>query len=116
MPLDSTIEKLPEATAVVTLAGQLTLGMNLKMADSQIQTAVAEGSTRLVIDMTGIDYIDSAGLGMLVFLYGVAREKGGAIRLCGVAPRIASLLQLTKTDGFLAVDADREASLAALKA
>ena len=114
MPVDVTIEKLPEATAVITLSGHMTLGTSLKVADSQINGAISDGVTRMVMDLTGVDYMDSAGLGMLVYVYGTMREKSGTLRLCGVAERLRSLLQLTKTDTFLPIDASREESLAAL--
>ncbi len=114
MPLSVAIEKLPEGTAVVTLAGGMTLGTSLKIADSQIHATIAEGVTRMVIDLTGVEYVDSAGLGMLVYVYGTLQEKQGALRLCGVAPRVLSLFQMTKTDGFLVGDADRAESLAIL--
>ena len=116
MPLNATIEKLPEATAIVTLSGQMTLGTSHKVADSQIQGLIANGVTKLVIDLTAIDYMDSAGLGMLVYVFGTLREKTGALRVCGVAPRLQSLLEMTKTDTFLSIDQTRAESLAALQA
>ncbi|MGD0730094.1 MAG: STAS domain-containing protein [Terracidiphilus sp.] len=114
MPLNARIEKLPEGRAVVVLDGPMTLGSSLKLADTQIQTVIADGATRIVIDLTGVDYVDSAGLGMLVFTYGSLNEKGGSLRLCGVAARVMSLLKLTKTDTFLAIDKDRDESVTAL--
>ncbi len=114
MPLSATIEKLPDATAVVTLSGQMTLGTSLKVADSQISGIIADGVTKLVIDMTGVDYMDSAGLGMVVYVFGAIREKQGTLRICSVAPRLQTLLQLTKTDTFLSIDQTRAESLAAL--
>lgn len=116
MPLSATIEQLPEATAVVTLSGQMTLGTSLKVADSQIHGLISDGVRKLVIDLAAVDYMDSAGLGLLVFIFGTLREKAGSLRVCGVAPRLLSVLQLTKTDTFLAIDQDREESLAALAA
>jgi stage II sporulation protein AA (anti-sigma F factor antagonist) len=115
MLMTATIEKLADATAVVTLSGPLTLGTSLKLADAQVQTAIAEGVSKMVVDLTSVDFIDSAGLGMLVCTYGALNEKSGALRLCGVAPRVLKLLELTKTDGFLPIDASRADSLAALK-
>lgn len=112
----ATIETLPEGTAVVTVSGPLTLGMSLKLADSQVQEAIAAGVTRMVFDLTGVDYVDSAGLGMIVYTYGVLNQKSGSLRLCGVSPRVLSLLKLTRTDTVLAIDASREESLAALDA
>lgn len=114
MLMTATIERLPEATAVVTLSGPLTLGTSLKFADSQVQGAIADGVTKLVFDLTAVDFVDSAGLGMIVYIYGAVNGKNGTLRLCGVAPRIMSLFRLTKTDGFLPIDTTREDSLAAL--
>lgn len=115
MIVNATIEKLPEGTAVVTLSGPLTLGTSLKFTDSQVQGAIAEGITRMVFDLTSVDFMDSAGLGMMMYTFGVLNEKNGSLRLCGVAPRILSLLKLTKTDSFLSIDGSREESLAALR-
>lgn len=114
MLMTATIERLPEATAVVTLSGPLTLGTSLKFADSQVQGAISDGVIKRIFDLTAVDFVDSAGLGMIVFVYGAVNEKNGTLRLCGVAPRIMSLFRLTKTDGFLPIDTTREDSLAAL--
>jgi anti-sigma B factor antagonist len=116
MPLNASIEKPSPSTAVVTLTGQMSLGTSLKVADSQILGLVKDGVSRLVIDLTAVDYMDSAGLGLIVYVFGTLREKNGTLRICGVAPRIQSLLQLTKTDTFLAIDQTRAESLAALEA
>ena len=115
MLMTATIERLADATAVVTVSEPMTQGTSLTLADSQVRAAIADGVNRLVFDLTGVDYVDSAGLGMIVFASGSLREKKGVIRLCGVAPRVVSLLKLTKTDSFLPIDPGREESLAALK-
>jgi len=48
----------------------------LTLADSQVRAAIADGVNRLVFDLTGVDYVDSAGLGMIVFFAsGSLREK-----------------------------------------
>jgi anti-anti-sigma factor len=116
MPVSANIENLPKGIAVITLSGGLTLGTSLKIVDSQIQATIADGVTRMVIDMTDVEYVDSAGLGMLVYTYGTLNEKKGALRLCGVTPRVMALLQMTKTDVLLAIDQDRQDSMAALHA
>ncbi len=114
MPLTANIERLPNNTAVVTLQGALTLGTSLKIADSQIQSAIAEGVKRMVLDLTGVNYIDSAGLGLIVYVYGILNDKQGMLRICGLTSQVQSLLHLTRTDTFLAVDGHCEESLAAL--
>lgn len=101
---------------MVTLSGGLTLGTSLKIADSQIQAAIEDGVAKMVIDLTDVDYIDSAGLGMLMYAFGMLNDKKGVLRLCGVCPRVMSLLQMTKTDSFLPIDKSRDESLAAMRA
>ncbi len=114
MTLQTTIERIHADTAVVTLVGSLTLGTNLKMADGQIQGLVEEGVSRMVLDLTAVPYIDSAGLGTLVHTNGLLLRGGGKLRLCGVGDRVAALLKLTQMDAVLSVDPDAATSLAAL--
>jgi len=115
MPLSATIENMPQGIAVVRLSGGLTLGTSLKIADSQIQSAIEDGISKMVIDLTDVEYVDSAGLGMLMYAYGMLNEKKGTLRLCGVTQRVMSLLQMTKTDMFLPIDKSLDESLAALQ-
>jgi anti-sigma B factor antagonist len=115
MPLSACLENLPEGIADVRLSGGLTLGTSLKIADSQIQAAVANGVTRMVIDLTDVEYVDSAGLGMLMYAYGMLNEKKGTLRLRGVADRVMALLKMTKTDSFLPIDTTCDESVTALR-
>ncbi len=114
MSLQSTILRVKADTAVLTFTGNLTLGTNLSTVDTQIQKLVEEGVCWMVFDLTAVPYIDSAGLGVLVHSAGLARQKKGSVRLCGVSERVAALLKLTMMDAQLPVDADATASLAAM--
>jgi len=116
MPVTASIDRQNGGPAVVTLAGRMTLGSSLSLVESQVRSAINGGANKMVLDMAGVEFIDSAGLGMLIHVYGSLCGRGGALRLCGVAPRILSLLELTKTNTLLAVDATLADSLAALNA
>ncbi|HTY84967.1 MAG TPA: STAS domain-containing protein [Silvibacterium sp.] len=115
MPENTPIGHHHEGCAVVTLTGPITLGTSLSAAESQVRSLINSGARRIVLDLSRVDYIDSAGLGMLVYIYGSLCNRGGSLRLCGVAPRITSLFEMTKTDTVLAVDATLSDSMAALK-
>jgi len=115
MPLDAKIENLSDRIAVVILTGSMNLGSALKLVDAQMQQALATEVAGLVLDLSGVDYVDSAGLGVLVHTYGLMNQHGGTLRLCGVQPRVRSLLQMTKTDLFLAIDETRDDSVAVLR-
>lgn len=114
MILTANIENLSGDTAVVTFSGPLTLGTSLKIVDSQVQKAIESGITRMVFDLSSVDFIDSAGLGMMVCTYGAINQKQGRLRLCGVSQRVETLLKMTHTNSFLPVDSRRDDSLAAM--
>ncbi|HKF48792.1 MAG TPA: STAS domain-containing protein [Terracidiphilus sp.] len=101
MLTSSTIEQLPDGKAVITLTGRLSAGSSLKVLDSQVQNLIDGGLLHLVLDISGVDFADSAGLGLLIHTYGRLNEKQGTIKLKGVQPQIAELLRLTKLDTFL---------------
>ena len=69
----------------------------------------------MVLDLTSVPYIDSSGLGTLVHMYGLTRQKNGNMRLCGVTRPVADLLKLTGMDAVLPADSDAATSLAALR-
>jgi anti-sigma B factor antagonist len=51
---------------------------------------------RIVLDLTGVSYMDSSGLGMLVGLYVSARKNNTELKLINLNQRIKELLRLTK--------------------
>ena len=55
-----------------------------------------EGRRKLVLDLRGVTYIDSAGLGLLVAKYVSVRRTGGDVRLVHVTARSNQLLSITK--------------------
>ena len=114
MILQVDIQRLQPGLAVVKLTGALTLGTSLHGADAQLQKTIKDGAAKVVLNMTGVPYMDSAGLGVLVQASGLAKQQGGDLRLCGVADRVAELIKMTRTDALLPMDADEDASLKAL--
>jgi anti-sigma B factor antagonist len=114
MSLEISLRYVDAKTVVVTLVGALTLGTGLKTADQQIQTAIEQGASRMAIDMSGVPYSDSAGLGVLIHTFGLTRKNQGALRLAAASERMVSMLTLTRMDTLLPLDPTVEASLAAL--
>jgi anti-sigma B factor antagonist len=114
MILQIEIERPAPGVAIVRLTGAITLGTSLHAADAQLQKAIRDGAAKVVLDMSGVPYMDSAGLGALVQASGLAKQQGGDLRLCGVSERVAELIKMTRTESLLPMDADVEASLKAL--
>jgi anti-sigma B factor antagonist len=107
------VEEISARQAVVTFDGPLTLGMSLRLADSQLRALIDKGVCELVLDLTAVPYCDSSGLGAIVLAFGLAKQGGGMLRMCGLSGRVLSMFQMTSTDQLIPIDADRAASLAA---
>jgi anti-sigma B factor antagonist len=82
---------------IVTVSGDITLGKggDVLLKDN-VQSLLQQGHRKLVLDLGGVSYVDSAGLGQLVQVYTTARHMGGALKLLGVTKRLKDLLVLTK--------------------
>jgi anti-sigma B factor antagonist len=53
-------------------------------------------SKKVILDLSGVSYIDSGGLGTLVGVYSSARAAGADIKLTGIGQRLRDVLQITK--------------------
>ena len=75
----------------------------------------AAGQVRFVVDLSAVDFMDSAGVATLVQLYKRVRLSGGDVRLAAVRPRVRRILELVRLHRLFAFDADPAAAVAALE-
>jgi anti-sigma B factor antagonist len=111
MILEAELESLDPITAVVRLTGRMTLGMRLREIESKISDAADNGVERLILDLSGVEFIDSAGLGALMILFGNMKLRGGQLRLVAPGARVLDVLKLTRTDSILNIAPNLEAAL-----
>jgi anti-sigma B factor antagonist len=81
----------------------------------EVVQLVQSGERRLVVDLTGVDFLDSSGLGALVSIL-KALGAQGALAVCGARGPVLSLFKLTRMDKVFPIDADRASALARLGA
>ena len=100
--------------SVVDLGTHTVLRVNgeIDMATSpdlrqQIVEQIRQGNIELIVDLAGVDFIDSTGLGVLIGGLKRARSQGGNLRVSGVQGRIERLFELTGLgDVLVVVDID----------
>jgi anti-sigma B factor antagonist len=63
--------------------------------------AIAAGSNRIVLNLSGTEFMDSSGLGALIGCLKAARQAGGDLRIAGVQPQVKMVLSLTSMDRVL---------------
>lgn len=94
---------------VVTVKGPVTIGAGDLAVRTTIKDLVSKGARKLVLDMEGVPYMDSTGIGELIAAYASARGQKAEIRLANLTKRIEDLLgvvQLTSLfESFDGVDA-----------
>jgi anti-anti-sigma factor len=73
------------------------------LALSELVMHLLQQNQNVVLDITKLDAIDSAGLGELVSLHMMAKAKGSAIHLCGVNSRMHELLELTNVSSLFEI-------------
>ena len=112
MILDAEIERVNPTTAIVRLTGRMTLGMRLREIESKIGDLSDNGVQRLIVDLSSVEFVDSAGLGLIMLLYGKMKAAGGQLRLVAPGPRLRELFTMTHTDSILSIDSDSAAALA----
>lgn len=67
----------------------------------QLTSLVAAGTSRLVVDLGGVEFVDSSGLGALISGLKAARQSGGDLRIASPTPQVQSVLALTSLDRVL---------------
>lgn len=82
---------------VVNVWGELDVATSPTLRETLIRL-VGEGSNRLVLDLEGVDFLDSTGLGTIISALKRARTHGGDLRLVCTRARIARLFEITGLD------------------
>jgi anti-sigma B factor antagonist len=80
---------------VVNCDGRIVFGEESAELRDKVKALIAQNK-RIVLNLGGVSYIDSGGLGTLVALYTTAHNAGGAIKLTDLTQRVGDLLQVTK--------------------
>ena len=115
MMLETEVFDIEPDITVVSCAGRFTLGTQLRLTESMINTLIQKGARKLVVDLTHTEIVDSAGLGILMHIFGEMEQLGGTLRLAGANDRVANLFNITHTNGILALDPDLMSSVKKLK-
>jgi anti-sigma B factor antagonist len=89
-------EKVVGDVVVVTVTGDITLGSGDVGLRDKVRSLIQQGHKKMVLDLGGVSYMDSSGLGELVHVYATMKNKGGALKLVNLTKRINDLLTITK--------------------
>jgi anti-sigma B factor antagonist len=81
---------------VLDLEGRIVLGEESNAFRERVKGLLANNHKKIVLNMSNVSYIDSAGLGTLVATFHSARSQGGTLKLCNLGSKFKEVLQVTK--------------------
>jgi anti-sigma B factor antagonist len=105
----------PDLT-VASLSGQLNLGNRLMEFEHQIKQRIEEGSRKMVLDLSGLTFIDSAGLGMVATCAGIMSKAGGRLVVVSAGGKITHMFEVTRLNRVIGLFPTLEAAFQAFSA
>ncbi len=106
-------EIAPDIT-VVELTGKLALGRESQRIETLVDDLIKRGSLRAIFDMSGVDYMDSAGIGMIALAAGKLKESGGKLAIVAPDGKILQLFNQTQMTAIVSVSPTIENAAATL--
>ena len=85
-------ERVVGEVLILDLKGKMTLGEGDELLKDKINSLISQGRKKLLLNLEGVPYIDSAGLGEIVRTYTTVSRQGGKLKLLNLTKRIQDLL------------------------
>jgi anti-sigma B factor antagonist len=104
-----------DGVAVVAMDGRIVLGEESNALREKVKALLAEGRKKIVLNMSNITFIDSAGLGTLVASHHSAKMQGASMLLCHLGAKFQEVLQITKLLTVFEVFDNEPAAIASFK-
>lgn len=82
--------------AIISVSGKLMGGPESDALRNEIKNLIDDGSKKFVVNLKGVPWINSTGLGALMAVYTSIQRSEGVLKLCHVSDRIQSLFMITK--------------------
>src|SRR5690242_9938744 len=103
MLLDIQERTIEPDIAIVELAGRLALGRESQRIETIVDQMIRQHRVKAILDLTRVDYIDSAGIGLLALAGGKLKESGGKLIVVAPEGRVLQLLNMTQITAIVTV-------------
>jgi anti-sigma B factor antagonist len=91
---------------ILEVSGRITLGASGPSLQDGIRELLDGGHKNIILDLGGVTFLDSSGLGQLVGSYATAVSHGSEIKLLNLNKRVYDLMQITKLYTVFAIYTD----------
>jgi anti-sigma B factor antagonist len=108
------VRAVGEVTVVEPTDGRIDLETSAAFK-SALDELLADGRVRMVLNLSRVAFMDSAGLGAIMSVYRQVDGKG-SLQVCGLQPRIKTLFDITRLTRVIGLHADEAQAVAAASA
>src|SRR5205823_12764059 len=95
MPLKIAMREVAHVT-ILDIHGRVVLGDEIGELRDAVRNLIAEGKKKIILNLVGVDYIDSSGVGELVSSFTTVRKAGGELKLLNLTQKVHDVLHVTK--------------------
>jgi anti-sigma B factor antagonist len=95
MPLKIDSREVAHVT-ILDITGRIVLGEEIGSLRDAVRALVAQGKKKIILNLIGVDYIDSSGVGELVGSFTTVRNAGGELKLLNLTQKVHDVLHVTK--------------------
>ena len=81
---------------ILDLSGEVRIGDSSVALRNSVRKLADQGKTKILLNLAGVKYIDSTGIGELIANYTTVSRQGGQLKLLNLTDRIQNLLVITK--------------------
>jgi anti-sigma B factor antagonist len=113
-PLQTRVRSADDGVAVIELTGDVTAACENELMDAYREAGRAE-IRGIVLDFTGLDYMNSSGIGLLVTLLVRAKRANQQVSAFGLSEHYRQIFDLTRLDEVISVHDDEDAAVAAAR-
>lgn len=101
-----------EGVTILEPKGKVTIGVGDVALRNAVHEAVAGGSKKILIDLSGVTTIDSSGIGELVAAFTTVTNRGGKLKLLHLPPKVQDIMQVTQLITVFEVFDDEDEAIA----
>ena len=103
----------PDITYVQVI-GRLTLGREAQRLETLTGDLAQQGVSKVILDLSGVEYIDSSGIGIVVLSSGRLKQAGSKMVVVAPEGRVLQLLKMARLDALLTISDTVENATAAV--
>jgi anti-sigma B factor antagonist len=100
---------------VVALSGNLMGGPDASALNAKLHELADTGKVRVVLDMSGVQFMNSSGLGLLIGGVSMLKNAGGVLRIAGASEKILALIKITRLETVFETYPSVEAAITSLQ-